>query len=290
MEYLFHILAMVGIYAILAVSLDILVGQTGLLSVAHGAIYGLGAYVSALMVVRTGAPFIVGLIVSVIATVIVAVGISLVSVRLRGDYFILATFCFQMILFNLLNNWTAATGGAEGISGIPRPTIFGWEIRSSGQFAALSCVLASLAFVIVRRIASSPFGRVLRAMREDEAIAEAFGKNTNQFKLGAFMVSSALAAVAGTIFAHYITYIDPSSFTVTESILVVSMVIIGGAGSSWGPIMGAALLVSLPEILRFAGMPAAIAANARQILYGTLLVIMMKYRPRGFVGQYSFRR
>ena len=140
------------------------------------------------------------------------------------------------------------------------------------------------------RLASSPFGRVLRSIREDEPFAASLGKNTLRFKVTAFAVSAALAASAGGLYAHYNTYIDPSSFTVMESILVVSMVIVGGAGSLWGPVIGAVVLVSLPEALRFVGLPVSVAANVRQILYGGLLVIMIMFRPRGLVGTYVFGR
>ena len=131
---------------------------------------------------------------------------------------------------------------------------------------------------------------MLHAIREDEVLAKAFGKNTLRFKLTVFAVSAALAALAGSLFAHYVTYIDPSSFTVMESILVISMVIIGGAGSRWGPVIGAIVLITLPEILRVLGLPIPVAANLRQMIYGSLLVGMMIFRPRGLVGKYSFGR
>ena len=116
----------------------------------------------------------------------------------------------------------------------------------------------------------------------------AFGKNIAAFKIKVFMISSALAAVAGVLYATYISYIDPNSFTIMESIFIISIVIIGGAGSLWGPVVGSAVLVSLPEILRFIGLPNAVAANLRQIMYGALLVICMLWRPQGLVGKYSF--
>ncbi|MEK7676048.1 MAG: branched-chain amino acid ABC transporter permease [Verrucomicrobiota bacterium] len=143
---------------------------------------------------------------------------------------------------------------------------------------------------MVWRITSSPFGRVLHAIREDDVFAKAHGKNTLYFKVTAFAGSAALAAMAGSLYAHYITYIDPTSFTVMESILIISMVIIGGAGSLWGPLVGAIVLMTLPEALRFIGLPSAVAANLRQIIYGSLLVITMMFRPRGLVGKYGFSK
>jgi branched-chain amino acid transport system permease protein len=290
MEYLLHILVLVGIYTILAVSLDLLAGHTGLLSIAHAAFYGLGAYTSALMAVYWGAPFLVGVLAGMAVAALVSIVVSLPSLRLHDDYFVIATFGFQMILFSIFNNWMDLTRGPLGIPGIPQPSVFGWEIQSHLGFVVLASSFAGVAYVVVGRLTTSPFGRVLRAIREDEVFAQSLGKNTLRFKVTAFAVSAALAASSGSLYAHYITYIDPTSFTVMESILVISMVIIGGAGSPWGPLIGAVVLVTLPEALRFVGLPSSVAANLRQIFYGTLLVIMMMVRPRGLVGRYGFGR
>ena len=290
MEYLGHVLVLVAIYTLLAASLDLLAGQTGILSIAHAAFYGLGAYASALLAVRLGAPFIVGLLAGMVVAVLVSFVVSLPSLRLHGDYFVVATFGFQMIVYSVFNNWMGLTNGPLGIPGIPQPVIFGWRVTSQLDFLTLAAVLAGLAYFVVWRITTSPFGRVLHAIREDEVYAQALGKNTLRFKVTAFAVSAALAASAGSLYAHYITYIDPTSFTVMESILVISMVIIGGAGSPWGPLVGAVVLVTLPEALRFVGFPSSVAANLRQIVYGALLVIMMMFRPRGLVGRYGFGR
>ncbi|MCI0401423.1 MAG: branched-chain amino acid ABC transporter permease [Gammaproteobacteria bacterium] len=290
MEYLLHILVLVGIYTTLSVSLDLLAGYTGLLSIAHAAFYGLGAYTSALLAVNLGAPFLVGVLAGMTVAALVSFVVSLPSLRLHDDYFVIATFGSQMILFSLFNNWIDLTRGPLGIPGIPPPVMFGWTVQSHFEFVLLTAVLAGFTYLVVSSIATSPFGRVLRAIREDEVFAQAMGKNTLYFKVSAFAVSAALAASAGSLYAHYITYIDPTSFTVMESILVISMVIIGGAGSRWGPVIGAVVLVTLPEALRFLGLPIGVAANLRQIIYGILLVLMMMFRPQGLVGRYGFGR
>jgi branched-chain amino acid transport system permease protein len=290
MEYLLHILALVGIYTVLAASLDLLAGHAGLLSIAHAAFYGLGAYTSALLAVRLGAPFLVGVLAGMVVAALVSFVVSLPSMRLHGDYFVIATFGFQMILYSIFNNWMGLTNGPLGIPGIPQPVIFGWKVESHFEFLIVAAVLAAFAYVVVWQITTSPFGRVLHAIREDEVFTRALGKNTLRYKVTAFAVSAALAASAGSLYAHYIIYIDPTSFTVMESILVISMVIIGGAGSPWGPLVGAVVLVTLPEALRFVGLPSSVAANLRQIFYGALLVIMMMFRPRGLVGRYGFGR
>lgn len=285
-----HILILVAIYAVLSTSLDLLVGHTGLLSVTHAALFGIGAYTSALLAVVMGAPFVIGVLAGMTIAAFVSLIISLPSLRLHDDYFVIATFGFQMILFSVLNNWQNVTRGPLGITNIPRPSVLGMSVSSRFAFLVLALSFAAFAYVIVNLIASSPFGRVLRAIREDEVFVSAVGKQPLTFKVIAFAVSSALAASAGSFYAHYITYIDPTSFTVMESILVISMVIIGGSASLWGPLIGAFTLVSLPEILRFIGLPTATAANLRQIIYGTLLVVIMIFRPRGLVGKYGFGR
>jgi branched-chain amino acid transport system permease protein len=182
------------------------------------------------------------------------------------------------------------TRGPLGIFGIPQPTIFGWKVDSHLGFLILAAGFTAFTYLVVYLLASSPFGRVLLAIREDEVFAKAHGKNTLYFKVMVFAISAALAAAAGSFYAHYITFIDPTSFTVMESILIISMVIIGGAGSLWGPLVGAFVLVTLPEVLRFVGLPSASAANLRQIIYGTLLIIMMMFRPRGLMGKYGFAK
>jgi branched-chain amino acid transport system permease protein len=290
MDYFLHILVLIGIYTTLSVSLDLLVGHTGLLSIAHAAFYGLGAYTSALLAVQLGAPFPVGVLAGMVMAALVSVIVSLPSLRLHEDYFVIATFGFQMIIFSIFNNWIELTRGPLGVPGIPQPVILGWAVQSHFKFVILLTLLASFAFLVVGLITTSPFGRVLRAIREDEVFAQAMGKNTLRFKITAFAVSAMLAALAGSLYAHYVTYIDPTSFTMMESILVISMVIIGGAGSRWGPVIGAVVLVTLPEALRFLGLPSAVAANLRQVIYGILLVLMMVVRPQGLVGRYGFGR
>lgn len=290
MEYLCHILVVFAIYAALASSLDLLAGHAGLLSIAHAAFYGLGAYTSAIATVHFGAPFVTGVLAGMIVAAAFSFIVSTPSLRLSGDYFVIATFAFQAILFSTLNNWTELTRGPVGISGIPRPIILGWHVESQLDFLILAAGFGAFAPTVVHLLTSAPFGRVLRAIREDDVCARALGKNTLYSKVTAFAVSAALAASAGSLYAHYVTYIDPTSFTVMESILIISMVIIGGAGSFLGPLVGAFVLVTLPEALRFVGLPSAAAANLRQIIYGTLLVVMMMFRPRGLTGKYSFAK
>ena len=289
MEYLLHILILIGIYIILSVSLNLLVGYTGLLSITHAAFYGVGAYVAALMALNLHSPFLLNLILAIVASSILGALVGIPSLRIKDDYFIIATFAFQTITFSVLNNLVSFTGGPMGLPGIPQPVIFGWKISSHFEFLILIGILCFVTLWISNRIVKSPFGRVLKAIREDEVFTLSLGKNISAYKVKIFMIGAGMAAVAGVIYAYYISFIDPTSFTVMESIFIISIVIIGGAGSLWGPVVGAVVLVILPEFLRFIGLPSSVAANIRQIIYGGLLVGFMMWRPRGFLGEYAFR-
>ena len=266
-----------------------MVGYTGILSVAHAAFYGVGAYVAALMALRLDSPFLLNLILAMIAAAIIGAIVGIPSLRIKDDYFVIATFAFQIITFSILNNLVNFTGGPLGLPGISQPVIFGYTISTHVQFLIISFLLALFTYYVCSGLIKSSFGRVLKAIREDEVFVMSAGKNVASFKVQVFIIGAVLASISGVIYATYITYIDPTSFTVMESIFIIAIVIIGGAGSLKGPIIGTIVLVALPEILRFVGLPNSIAANIRQILYGGLLVILMLWRPQGFVGEYKLK-
>jgi branched-chain amino acid transport system permease protein len=186
----------------------------------------------------------------------------------------------------VLYNWTGVTRGPYGISGIPSVQLFGvWRISGVYGYFVLSTILALIVAFLFHHLKSSPFGRVLTAIRSDELAVAAMGKNTARFKTCAFFISAAFSALAGLLYASYISYIDPTSFTIDESIFILTALFIGGIGNIQGPVAGAAFVVLLPEALRFVGLPDAIAANLRQIIYGAALVAVMFFRPQGFCGK-----
>lgn len=289
MEYLLHILILIGIYIILSASLNLIAGYAGLISIAHAAFYGVGAYVAALMALRLQSPFLINIVCAVILSGLLGALVGIPSLRIRDDYFVIATFAFQVITFSVLNNWVSFTGGPMGLPGIPQPEIFGLVISSHVDYLVLIGLLCVVTLWISAMMINSPMGRVLKAIREDEVFTQSAGKNIAAYKVLVFVIGAGMASTAGVMYAYYISFIDPTSFTVMESIFIISIVIIGGAGSLWGPVVGAALLVTLPEALRFVGMPSSIAANMRQIIYGGLLVAFMMWRPKGLLGEYSFR-
>lgn len=285
MDYLLHLVILIGLYAILTASLDLLSGQLGLVSVSQAAFWGIGAYASAVLTVSGQAGFFGAMLIGMLMAAILSMLVSLPSTQLSGDYFVVASLGFQLILFDVFNNWISLTKGPFGIGAIPAPMILGFEISTRHSFAILVVVFAVLAYLLVALIIKSPFGRVLRALREDELLVKAVGKNATKHKIITFAISAMLAAFSGSLFAHYSTYIEPNNFRLADSIMIVSMVIIGGSGSLWGPFVGAAVLVLLPEGLRFMGLSTNVAANMRQIMYGLLLVLMMMFRPKGLLGR-----
>jgi branched-chain amino acid transport system permease protein len=290
MQYLLHILILIGIYVILSSSLNLVAGYAGLISVAHASFFAVGAYAAALLSVHFGSPLIVNLLCAALLAALCSLLIGFPSLRIRDDYFVIATFGFQVLTFSVLNNWVKLTRGPLGIPGIPRASLFGWEVSSQFEFLVVVTVLSLATIWCCKVISESPYGRVLKAIREDEMFATAAGKNVAAFKISAFAFAGGLASIGGVLYAHYISFVDPSSFTVMESIFILSIVIIGGAGSLLGPVVGAVLLVSLPEALRLIGLQSAIAANVRQILYGGLLLAFMLWRPRGLLGRFSFEK
>ena len=211
------------------------------------------------------------------------------AVRLKGDYLALATFGLGVIVYSVAKNWVSLTRGPMGLPGIPGFSILGFQLSGIWPYLLLVLVFVVLTIFVIKRIVNSPFGRILRSIREDEIASEALGKDTTKYKLLVFIIGAFFAGIAGSLYAHYITFIDPSSFTVMESITILLMVIFGGMGSISGSIVGAVILVVFPESLRFLGMPSSIAAPMRQMIYGLLLVALMLKRPQGIMGAYRFK-
>lgn len=288
MNYLLHLLIITEIYLMLALSLNLMIGYTGLLTLAHAAFYGIGAYATTLIMIHTGFGFLPALLSAVGIAVALSFLISSAALRFRGDYFVLATLAFQVIVFSILNNWISVTRGTYGIPDIPRPSLLGVEISSLFSFAVLGLGLSIVIAAILALAYHSPFGRTLQAIRDDEIAATSLGKNVISFKMRSVALASACAAVAGALYATYVTFIDPTSFTTEESVLLVSMVVIGGTGNLKGPVVGSVLLVLLPELLRFLAVPDSLAPNLRMIIYGLLLIVIMRFRPQGIAGSYRF--
>ena len=285
MEYFIHILIIINIYIILTTSSNLLVGLANLLSLGQAAFYGIGAYITVLALMQLGLSFFPALALAILITGLIALFLGYVSIRFEGDYFVLATLGFQIIIYTILYNWISVTRGPYGIPGIPYPKLFGVvEISGIYGFLVLSTVLMLITVLIFYKMIHSPFGRVLRAMKDDKLALTSLGRNVTKIKVWTFVLAASFAAISGFIYATYISYIDPGSFNLDESIFIISAVLIGGTGNIKGPVLGAIFVVILPELLRFVGLPDTIAANMRMILYGLALVLLMMYRPQGIAG------
>ena len=280
MEYLLHLLILICIYTILSQSLSLVAGYSGQISLAHAGFYGIGAYSAALMAVNFGTPAILNILVALFISGVIAYIVAKVAVKTVDDYYVVITLGIQVVIFSIMNNWQSVTNGPLGISGIPTITFFGVPLESKLAFLSLSVVLTALVWFILHNITKSPFGRVLRALSEDEVYTDSLGKNVGQAKVVSFVISGMLASIAGVLYAYYISYIDPTSFTLDESIFILSIVIIGGMRNLRGVFLAAVFLVLLPEALRFVVMPSSIAANMRQIIYGIALIIVVSRTKR----------
>ena len=290
MNYVFHLLTLISIYLLLALSLNILVGYTGLLSMCHAAFLGIGAYISAILTLKLGLNVVAAFALATLSTASVSLLVSFPTVRLKGDYFVLSTFAFQIIVFEILFNWTSLTGGPYGLRGIPRVSIFGQLVDTPAKYLVFSGVVSGLSILLIIVLLKAPFGRVLRAVRDDEIAAEAMGKNVSLVKVKSFAIAAACAGLAGALLAHYITYVSATSFTLQDSIFLLSIVLVGGAGNLRGPIVGTVLLLLIPELLLFLGMPDTVAPNVRRMIYGLLLVGFVFFRPQGIAGEYRFEK
>ena len=286
MEYLFHILIILNIYVMLVLSANLTIGMANLLTLCQAAFYGIGAYIGTFFLMQFNLPFVIIAAVVMLLTGAFSWLVSFASVRLKGDYFVIATMGFQMIVYTVLYNWIDVTRGPYGIPGIPGVKLFGlFELQGVYAYFVLSLVVAVAVVLLLRQLIKSPFGRVLNAIRSEETMVQAMGRNTRRFKSWAFFISAAVAGLAGVIYASYVSYIDPTSFTLDESIFIISALFIGGIGNTKGPIMGAIFVVLLPELLRFVGLPDSVAANLRQVIYGLALIIVMYFRPQGLWGK-----
>ncbi len=287
MEYLIHIAILISIYAILGLSLNLIVGYTGLLSITQAAFYGIGAYVTAILLTATGMNFFISVMLGVIITGVLSLAIGFVLSKFKDDYYALGSFGFNVIIYSIFLNWQSLTRGPLGIPGIPRPSMFGFTFSENIWFLVLSAAIALIIFGICEYITHSSFGRVLKAIREDEGAIRVFGYHTIWYKLSIFVIGAMMASVAGALFASYITFIDPSTFTLTESIFILAIIILGGLANNKGAMLGAFCLILLPEVLRFVGFPDDIAAQMRQVTYGLILILLMLYRPQGLLGEYK---
>jgi branched-chain amino acid transport system permease protein len=286
MNYVVLLLTGLCIYAILTLSLNLLVGYTGIPSFAHGAFFGIGAYMVALAMVRLGVPFLLAVLLAVLGTGVVAALVGVPALRLGGDYFFLACFAIIFIVTRILFNWQDVTNGPYGVYGIPKPSLVSATIGSGLPFLLLSLAALALVLFIIWRLVHSPYGLMLQGIRDDELVVSTLGRDVTRAKVVVFAIAGGLAAVAGGLYATFYGVIDPSAFGVPVIILLWSMLFIVGAGNLYGPVLGAGLLLFLPEGLRLLGLESVKAGEIQQMIYGLLLIFLMIFRPQGLAGRH----
>ena len=276
-DYYRDVLTLTGIYIVLALGLNITVGQAGLLNLGYIAFYAVGAYTYAILSTTLGLSFWPGMIVGALSAAAFAVLLGLPTLKLRGDYFAIVTLGLGEITRIVLNNWDSLTGGPNGISRIGRPMIGRYVLHTTLDFYYLIFFIALMSIFAMHRLISSRIGRAWIAVREDELAAEAMGINTFRLKLLAFVLGSAWAGMTGVFFAAKMAFVSPESFTFFESVMILCMVVLGGMGSIPGIILGALLLITLPEVFRD-------FQDYRMLAFGVALVLMMIFRPQGLLG------
>ncbi len=287
MDYIVNVLVFILIYAVLVQSLNLIMGYVGVISMGHAVFSGIGAYTAALISVHLGYNFLVGTVAGFLLATIVGALLAMPSLRVRDEYLIVFTVGFQMVAYEFMLTARGITEGQGGIPNIPFPKLFGFEFNTPFKFLPLALFTAVICFAIVWRLVRSPFGRVLKAIREDESACRALGKNTLKFKVLVFALGGGIAAIAGSSLAYFITFISPVSFSIEISIFIIVMVILGGEANFWGPLVGAAILVGLPEVLRFLPGTAGFVDVLREIFYGLILMFMMIFRPQGILPEYA---
>lgn len=281
--YFMHLIILAMIWVTLAQGQNLIQGFVGYVSIAQAGFMGVGAYFSTLLSVKLGWSVWMTLALAPLFTGLLSVLVGYPSLRVKGHYFAIVTLAYNMVIFTILLTFSSLTGGEAGISNVPRPagfSVLGYELnfegRSSATYYGLVLAAAALATGLCALILHSRVGRVLVAIRQNEALAEAMGVSTWRYKLFAFVVSAGLAGLAGALYAHYIGFLNPEPFGVDQSLNAILAVILGGSGTLTGPVLGAFAVVFLPEYLR-------IADSYRLVTYGFILVVATIFLPRGLV-------
>ncbi|WP_333653672.1 ABC transporter permease subunit [Dissulfurispira sp.] len=276
-DYYIDVLIMSGIYILLALGLNIIVGFTGLLNLGFAAFYAIGAYTYAILNTKIGLGFWASLPISASLAALAGLLLAIPALRLRGDYLAIVTLGFGEIVRLVLNNWDSLTNGPNGITGISRPLLMGFSFAQLEYYYYLVFVIVIFAVVVIKRVESSRIGRAWIAIKENEIAASSMGINTTKYKLYAFTFGTFWAGIAGILFSAKMQFVSPESFTFMESILILSMIILGGIGNTHGAIIGAFILVILPEVLREVQL-------YRMLILGIGLVLLMIFRPQGILG------
>lgn len=288
LQQVLGLIIFIELFILLSLSLNLIVGYTGLLSLCHAAFYAVGAYTTAILTVNYNVSLWIALPLSGIFAAITGVLIGLPTLRLKGDYLAIATLGFGEIVKNVILNFDSLTRGPMGIHGIKPPVIFGYSFNPYTvkiDYILLFFLFIAGTYLFLNRIIKSRFGRALEAIREDEIAAGAMGINTTKYKIYSFSIGAFFAGIAGSLFASYLLIVSPGDFNFMLSIMVLCMVVLGGMGNHLAVILGAAALYAASELPRLTGLSSVIPPQVSQIIFGLILVIMMIFRPQGILGR-----
>lgn len=278
-DFLYVIVILIGIYVILASSFDFVVGQGGLISVAHPAFFAIGAYVSAILARDAGVPIPVGILAGALAALASSLVISLPSLRVSGDYLMIASIGFQLGLIEVLKHM-AITGGPGGLTGIPP---FLTREFGAGGYAAFVVAVAGATVFLLRRIVRSDYGRAIAALRDDEVALSMLGRDPMWLKIWVIALGSGLAGLAGGLYAHYFRFLAPEQFEILQTATLLTMVVVGGMRTTWGPVVGAVLLQALPQAITFLDLPPSVLGPVQGLLFTGLVLVFMFFRPGGLI-------
>lgn len=287
-QYIFTILILIGIYAIVTVGLSLLIGYAGQISLGHAAFFGIGAYASAILSgTHQMSPWL-AMLIGMVATFIIAYVIGIPILKLKGHFLALATIGINIIVYILMLGLNNITGGAAGFVGIPILTIFGFSLNDKLFFYFFVWLVAFLIIILSTNIVRSHVGRLLRSIHDSEIATETLGVQVSKYKVAIFALSAAFASIAGSIYAHYITFISPPTFYITKSILFLIMVMVGGASSVWGAVLGTAIIMFLNELIRFVGHTYfGISGEVEIVVYGLIIILIMMYLPKGLLPLFA---
>jgi len=281
MEYIYSVLILIGIYTIMASSFNLIIGYGGLISIAHPIFFALAAYASALLNLRLGVPIPLAIVLGALFSAGMSVMLSLPSLRVSGDYLLIASIGFQLGFVEVIKNVDFA-GGAGGLTNIA--SMYSGPNRSPA-FVVTVLVAASVVVAFVHWLTRGAYGRAIQAMRDDEECFSSLGRNAMAIKITIFAIGSGLAGLAGALYAHYFQFLTPEQFGIIQSALILTMVVVGGMGTTLGPVVGALLLTALPQAITFLNLPPSVMAPLQGMLYTGLVVIFLFMRPAGLVGK-----